>query len=88
MALAPTAFATQLGSLNTGRYLGHVVLDERRVYRSARYVSDFAPKRHPHELDKDTSALFHFDGDLNGEGMTENGERYPVRGHAGTLALH
>jgi len=48
----------------------------------------FAPKRHPHELDKDTSALFHFDGDLQGEGMTENGERYPVRGQAGALELH
>jgi len=88
IALAPTPFATQLGSLNTGRHLAPVVLDELRISRSARYVNDFAPKLHPHELDKDTSARFHFDRDLDGEGMTETGERYPVRGQAGALALH
>jgi len=88
VALDETAFAIQLGSLNSGRYPARAILDELRISRTARYQADFTPVRKPFALDKDTSALFHFDGNLDGQGMSEEGTRYPVPGVAGVLELH
>jgi len=86
--LAKTPFAVQVGSFNTGRCPADAVIDELRISRTARYDADFMPACAPLKLDKDTSALFHFDGTLDGEGMTPEGKRYAVRGVAGALELH
>ncbi len=84
--LDKTAFAFQCGSLNTGRFGAKAVLDELRVSRIARYAEDFTPTHKPSSLDEHTTALFHFDGNLQGEGMTEEGGHYVVEGIAGSLA--
>lgn len=80
--------SVQLGSLNTGRCPAGALLDELRISRTARYADDFTPNHKAPKLDKDTTALFHFDGDLRGEGMTEQGARYTIDGVAGALAIH
>lgn len=86
--LDKTAFAFQCGSLNTGRFGANAVLDELRISRIARYAEDFTATHKPPILDKHTTALFHFDGNLHGEGMTEEGVRYAIEGIPGSLAHH
>jgi hypothetical protein len=86
--LDKTAFALQLGSLNTGRCPADAVIDELRISRTARYTIDFTPSRTPPDLDEHTTALFHFDGDLRGEGLTQEGVRYTLDGIAGALEHH
>ena len=86
--LDKTAFAVQLGSLNTSRFPANAILDELRISRTARYTADFTPSHTPLSLDKHTTARFHFDGGLHGEGMTEEGVRYAIEGIAGSLAHH
>jgi len=86
--LAKTAFAFQVGGLNTGRNPAHSIIDDLRISRTARYDADFTPKRTPFTLDKDTSAVLHFDGNLKGEGMTQEGKHYAVDGVAGALEWH
>ena len=88
LRLADMAFALQLLSLNSGRAEAPVIMDELRVSRTARYAADFAPAHAPLQLDKDTVALFHFDGNLAGEGMSARGQRYDVHGTAGVLEYH
>ncbi|MEW6355170.1 MAG: glycoside hydrolase family 20 zincin-like fold domain-containing protein [Planctomycetota bacterium] len=86
--LDKTAYAFQVGGLNTGRNPACAVIDDLRISRMARYDADFTPDRKPFEIDKDTSAVFHFNGTLKGEGMTEEGKRYAVDGVAGALEWH
>ena len=86
--VAKTAFAVQLGSLNTGRFPSHAVIDELRLSRRVRYAEDFSPRKQPLTLDQQTTALFHFDGDLHGEGTTAQGARYTLDAIAGTLEFH
>jgi hypothetical protein len=86
--LDKTTYAVQLGSLNTGRFPAGAVLDDLRISRTARYPQDFTPSHKPADLDSQTTALFHFDGNLHGEGVTEAGERYPIEAIAGTLERH
>lgn len=86
--LDKTAFAFQCGSLNTGRCEGNAVLDELRISRIARYTANFIPAHKPLPLDERTTALFHFDGDLHGEGVSEEGEHYTIDAVAGVLEFH
>jgi len=88
VSLDKTAFATQIGGLNTGRWPSHAAIEELRISRTARYDADFTPTRAPLSLDKATVALYHFDGGLDGQGLTEDGKRYTVSGVAGALEVH
>ena len=86
--LAPTAFATQLGSLNSGRWPARAAFADLRISRTARYRANFSPPPRPLTLAPHTTALLHFDGTLDGEGMTEAGRHYPVRAVPGVLEHH
>ena len=85
---ANTPYIVQLGSLNTGRLPAKSLIDALRISRTARYTASFTPPGRGLPLDGDTSALFHFDGDLKGEGMTPNGQRYVIEAVAGVLEYH
>jgi len=76
-------FVAQVGSLNSGRLPANACFDELRISRSVRYTGDFAPPTQELALDKDTSALFDFNGSLKGEGMTPEGKRYTIPATAG-----
>ena len=86
--LDKTAFAIQLGSLNTGRFPADAVLDELRISRTARYTADFVPSHKPLDVDRDTTAMFRFDGSLRGQGVAEQGARYAIDAVAGVLEHH
>ena len=77
-------YLVQLGSLNTGRQPANALFDELRISRIVRYSADFAPPTGELRADSDTSALFHFNGDLRGEGIAEDGQQYSFEGTAGT----
>ena len=81
-------YVVQLGCLNTGRLPAKALIDDLRISRRARYVADFTPPEHGLTLDGGTSALFRFDGHLEGEGMTPDGQRYVIDGVAGVLEYH
>ena len=85
---ADSPYVVQLGSLNTGRQPAGACIDEFRVSRTARYTGDFEPRTPELGVDKDTSALFHFNGSLDGEGVTPEGRAYTVRAAAGVLEYH
>ena len=53
-------FSCQLGSLNSGLHPFESIMDELRISRIARYNKDFKPSETEFELDKHTTALFHF----------------------------
>jgi len=78
-------FVVQVGCLNSGRAPANAWFDELRVSRAARYRSDFVPTTEELALDRDTSALFHFNGSLKGEGLTPEGDRYDVTSTAGVF---
>ena len=86
--LGKVAFAPQLLGFNTGRHAPPMLLDELRVSRTARYHADFSPGRAPLKLDKDTTALFHFDRTLDGHGMTPDGRSYRLQATPGPLEFH
>jgi hypothetical protein len=86
--LDKTAFAVQLASLNTGRLPANAVLDALRISRTARYAEDFIPSHKAPGVDRDTTALFRFDGNLQGQGVTEQGGRYTINAVAGVLEHH
>jgi len=87
VALAKPAFAIQLGALNTGCFPAQALIDELRLSRTPRYTGDFTAPVKPLKLDQDTVALFHFDGDLKGEGMAPDGRRYELRSTPGASGL-
>ena len=80
-----SAFGIQIGCLNSGLRAADAAIDELRISRTARYGKDFTPLRKGFELDRDTTALLHFDNDLSGEGMTPDGVRYSVNATPGVL---
>ena len=80
-----TSRSIQFGSLNSGWTPARAVIHELRLSRKARYTKDFTPVRGALAVDKDTTALFHFNGSLAGEGMTAKGERYKVQAQAGVM---
>ena len=86
--LGKVAFALQLLGFNTGRHAPPMVLDELRVSRTARYHADFSPEDAPLKLDKDTTALFHFDRTMDGHGMTSDGRAYRLQAAPGPLEFH
>ena len=63
---ADEMFPIQVGAMNTGVCATSGAIDELRISRGPRYKSDFTPAKR-FEVDADTSALFHFDGDLEGK---------------------
>jgi hypothetical protein len=83
--LCQIAHAIQLCGLNSGRFGARACLDDLRISRGARYGADFTPPTAPLSPDSRTAALFHFDGGLDGQGMTEQGKVYPLRADAGAL---
>ena len=86
--LPERTFAVQLLSLNTGRRVCPGLMDELRISRVARYQGEFKPSTRPLAPDRDTTALFHFDSDLKGEGMTPEGARYVLEAVPGALEVH
>ena len=66
--LAPLRFL-QIGMSHPKYGNIDAAIDELRVSDSLRYTADFAPPPMDRELpcDADTRALFHFNGNLNGE---------------------
>ena len=81
-------FPFQLGAINTGRNPCRGAFDELRCSRTARYTKDFTPSKTPLELDRDTTALFHFDNALEGEGVAPNGARYTLQATPGAVGYH
>ena len=79
-------FGIQIGCLNSGLCAADAAIDELRISRVARYDNDFAPSQGEHQLDKHTTALLHFDGDLSGKGMSPDGVEYSVTASAGVLS--
>ena len=86
--LGKSVFALQLLAMNTGRRTAPVLLDELRISRSVRYRSDFTPNSQPFVLDEQTTALFHFDGSLAGQGTVPGHGEVPLTGVPGALELH
>lgn len=86
--LDKAVYALQLGGLNTGRSPAAALFDELRISRTPRYAADFSPAPAPFAPDPDTVALFHFDGNLHGEGQTPEGAAYRVEATAGALEHH
>ncbi|MBM4087262.1 MAG: LamG domain-containing protein, partial [Planctomycetes bacterium] len=80
-----SSFFIQIGSLNSGRQPARAAIDELRISRTARYRQDFAPSFAELRLDKDTAALFHFNGSLQGEGLTADGARMAFSATPGTV---
>lgn len=74
----------QIGSLLTGRCYGLCGIDEFRISRIARYGEAFQPTTTEAALDRDTTALFHFNRSLAGEGMSPDGRVYTVKASAGS----
>lgn len=58
----------QLGCAPGGRYESGFLMDEFRISRVARYRDNFTVDFKPWNIDDNTSALFHFDGSLEGTG--------------------
>ncbi len=56
----------QFGCLTGGYYPSQFLMDELRISTTARYREDFNVDFKPLTPDNDTSALFHFDGTLDG----------------------
>ena len=81
-----TSFPVQIGSMNSGYNNACSMVDELRISRIARYDKDFIPSQKEFNLDRHTSALFHFDGNLSGTGMTLEGKLYFINGTAGALS--
>jgi hypothetical protein len=75
----------QIGCMNSGWLPADSAIDQLRISRTARYTDDFTPFRGALELDRDTAALFHFDGGLDGEGMTVRGETYAIEVEPGVV---
>jgi len=55
----------QIGAMNTGVRPAEAAIDELRISTGPRYSGDFTPPKRL-EPDEKTSALFHFDGNLDG----------------------
>jgi hypothetical protein len=81
-------FAVQLGGLNTGRRPANGVFDELRISRVPRYTADFDPPQGELPLDANTTALFHFNGSLKGEGLTQTGTHYKLLAKPGFQTYH
>jgi len=86
--LGKVAFALQLLGFNTGRHAPPMVMDELRVSRIPRYHADFSVTHVPLKLDKNTTALLHFDRALDGQGMTPDGRAYRLQATPGPLEFH
>ena len=80
-------FVIQLGSLNSGRSAATALIDDLRISRTARYTTDFDPKAKPASPDADTTALFRFDGALEGQGVAPDGKRYRLSAAPGHTEL-
>jgi hypothetical protein len=81
-------FAIQLGGLNTGRRPANGAFDELRISRVPRYTADFEPPQGELPLDANTTALFHFNGSLKGEGLTQTGTHYKLLAKPGFQTYH
>ena len=79
-------YPVQVGVRNNGRYPADALIDELRISRVARYREDFEPATESFEMDPHTTALFHFDDDLTGQGTIPAGATYPVESRAGILS--
>ena len=86
--LGEVAFPLHLLALNTGRNRTPGSIDELRVSGTPRYTTRFRPTREPCRLDRDTTALFHFDGTLEGEGTAPDGSMYALTAKLGPLEYH
>ena len=71
-------FFIQVGSLNSGRNAADSQIDELRISRCARYNKNFAPLKTKFKTDKNTSALFHFNNNLIGQGVSPEGKKYTI----------
>lgn len=78
-------FPVQIGSVNSGFQASESVIDELRISRIPRYKDEFKPETKEFSMDKATSALFHFNGNLSGEGLTEGGKSYIIDAIVGAL---
>ncbi len=76
-------YPIQIGSLNSDWLPADAVIDELRFSRTARYNENFVPDRKEFMLDKETSALFHFNENLIGHGIDSKGEKYRIDAIAG-----
>jgi len=86
--LGPTrAQSFQLGAMSSGWSPADAAVDELRISRVVRYREDFTPPRKL-TLDKATTVLFHFDGELTGEGLAEDGTAYTLMATPGVVAYH
>jgi len=83
--LGEVAFPLHLMALNSGRNRTPGCIDELRVSRTPLYLADFEPARKPFQLDRDTTALFHFDGTLEGRGMSADGRACSLQAKPGPL---
>ena len=72
----------------TGRYPLNAALDEVRVSRSVRYTEDFEVSKTEFTLDAETTALFHFNRSMVGDGMTAAGDRYEIRAVPGVVTYY
>ncbi len=77
-------FPIQIGSQNSGWNPAEAVIDELRISRIPRYGKNFVPKPEEFVIDKNTSALFHFNGNLSGSGFAANGKAFKVDAKAGS----
>ncbi len=80
-------FPIQIGSLNSGFQPSESVIDELRISRIVRYKDEFKPDMKEFVTDKDTSALFHFNGSLSGEGLTDDGKSYIIEAVSGASGM-
>ena len=64
------ALPVQIGAMNTGVLPARAVIDELRFSHARRWTEDFTPRRH-WGLDRQTRALYRFDGGLTGEGADD-----------------
>lgn len=77
----------QINCRNTSICEGNASIDELRISRIPRYNKDFTPPSAPFALDKDTTALFHFDGEMSGEGMDKDNSTYTIKATPGIVTI-
>ncbi len=63
-------YPVQIGCSSNGSFPAKAEFDELRISRTARYSKDFQPPEKEYVPDEYTSALFHFNGNLTGQGIS------------------
>jgi len=77
-----TPYAIQVGSLNTGRLPAKSAIRDLRLSRTARYDGDFQPPQET-RADEETAVIFPFRKSLEGQTVTPEGKRVPLKAEIG-----